>query len=118
MKKQDGLIKFLLKVLDENRDQLVWEHLCYVPKGIYLKYLDKFQLERFEMADAVANWAREDFNIDLSMSTMKDIIVLKQLVLDKYSTVYPHLMRSSKTDHQGWMRVWATNHMEKELLRK
>lgn len=115
---KDGLIKFLLKVLDENRDQLVWEHFCYVPKDTYLKYLDKFNLERFEMADSVADWAKEDFNIDLAMSTTKDIAIVRQLVLDKYSTVYPHLVRKTFTDHQGWLRVWATTHMEKELMRK
>ena len=115
---REGFIKFFLKVLDENRDQLVWEHLCYAPRDLYLKYIDRFGLERFEMADAVANWAKEDFNIDLSMSTTKDIVILRQLVLDKYSTVYPHLLRRSNTDHQGWLRVWVSTHMEKELLRK
>lgn len=37
---REGLIKFLIKVLDENRDKLVWEHLCYAPKGLYLKFID------------------------------------------------------------------------------
>lgn len=113
-----SLIKFLIKVLDENRDVLVWEHICYAPRTLYLKYLKQFGLERFEMADSIQRWASEDFNITLPMTTEKDITILKTLVMDKYSTVYPHITRKSKTDHQGWMRVWVSHHMERELNRK
>lgn len=113
-----GLIKFIIKVLDENADKLVWEHICYAPKDLYLRYLSKKGLERFEMADCIRAWANEDFNFDLAMTTSKDIPVLKQLVIDKYMSVYPHITRSTPTDHQGWMRVWVSTHMEKDLMRK
>lgn len=115
---RDGLIKFILKVLDENKDKLVWEHLCYAPSSTYLRYLSEFDLERNEMGEPVSRWAREDFNLELPMTTAKDISILRELVLDKYSSAYPHLMRKSKTDHQGWIRVWVTTHMEKDLIRK
>ena len=36
---RDGLIKFLIKVLDENKDKLIWEHLCYAPRDLYLKFV-------------------------------------------------------------------------------
>ena len=114
----DGLIKFILKVLDENKDKLVWEHLCYAPAGIYLRYLREFNLERNEMGESVSRSAREDFNLELPMTTAKDISILRELVLDKYNSAYPHLMRKSRTDHQGWIRVWVTTHMEKDLIRK
>lgn len=109
------LIKFLVKVLDENTDKLSWEHLCYAPRELYLKFVKHFDLERFQMADFVARWAKEDFNIDLPMSTMKDIAILRELVTDKYSSVYPHIVRKYHTDRQGWMRIWVTNHMERDL---
>lgn len=115
---REGLIKFLLKVLDENQDRMVWEHLCYAPKDLYLKFLKEKDIERYEMADFIQLWAKEDFNIDLPMTTAKDVVILRELILDKYSSVYPHLMRKSPTDHQGWVRVWVSTHMEKELLRK
>lgn len=115
---REGLIKFMLKVLDENTDKLVWEHLCYAPNELYLKYLKKFELERWEMADSVCNWAKEDFNIDLPMTTAKDIQILRALVIDKYNSVYPHITRKNRTDHQGWMRVWVSTHMEKELQKR
>ena len=115
---RDGLIKFILKVLDENRDKLVWEHLCYAPSDLYKRYLAAFQMERSEMGEAVSRWAREDFNFELPMTTAKDIQVLRELVLDKYSSAYPHLMRKSNTDHQGWIRVWVSTHMEKDLIRR
>lgn len=69
------------------------------------------------MADCVSRWAKEDFNIDLPMSTYKDIAILRELVLDKYSNAYPHLVRKTETDRQGWMRVWVSNHMERDLQR-
>lgn len=114
----EKLIKFLLKVLDEDKDRLVWEHLCYAPADLYLEYLKKFHLERNEMGEAIAHWAREDFNFDLPMTTAKDIAILRALVLDKYKSAYPHLVRSPQhTDRQGWIRVWVSTHMEKDLVR-
>ena len=112
---QEELIKFLVKVLNEDTDKLSWEHLCYAPKELYLKFLRVKGLERFQMADFVSSWAREDFNIELPISTYRDIAILRELVLDKYSNAYPHLLRKSETDRQGWMRVWVSTHMEKEL---
>lgn len=115
---KDGLIKFILKVLDENKDMLVWEHLCYAPASVYLKYLETYGLERSEMGEVISRWAREDFNMELPMTTAKDISVLRELVFDKYRSAYPHLVRHSKTDHQGWIRVWVTTHMERDMMRR
>lgn len=56
---REGLIKFLIKVLDENRDKLIWEHLCYAPKDLYLKFIDTMGIERFEMADFAENSSRK-----------------------------------------------------------
>lgn len=113
----NDLIKFLVKVLNEETDKLSWEHLCYAPKELYLKFLRTYGLERFQMADYVSKWAKEDFNVDLPMTTSKDINILRELVLDKYRSAYPHLLRISATDRQGWMRVWVANHMERDLQR-
>lgn len=113
-----GLIKVILKVLDENRDKLVWEHLCYAPRDLYLQYLDKYQMQRADYGEAVSKWAQEDFNIDLPMTTAKEITILRELIKDKYKSTYPHLIRDNKTDHQGWIRVWICTHMQKDMLRK
>lgn len=115
----DGsLIKFVLKVLDENTDDLVWEHLCYAPKDLYLQFIRVKGIDRFEMADWISRWAKEDFNIDLPMTTAKDITILRTLILDKYKSVYPHLIRKNNTDRQGWVRVWVSTHMDKELRKR
>lgn len=111
------LIKFLIKVLNEDTDKLSWEHVCYAPRDLYLKFLAQKGLQRFQMADCVSRWVREDFNTDLPMTTAKDINILRELVLDKYNSAYPHLVRRSETDRQGWLRVWVTNHMERDLQR-
>lgn len=111
------LIKFLIKVLDENTDKVSWEHICYAPRELYLRFLERKDIERFQMADYMARWAKEDFNVDLPMTTRRDILILRELVLDKYKSAYPHLIRQTNTDHQGWMRVWVSNHMERDLQR-
>ena len=45
------LIKVMVKILDENKDILVWDHFCYAPKDLYLKFLENRGIERFEMAE-------------------------------------------------------------------
>lgn len=107
--------KIMLKVLNERRDQLSWEHFCYVNRDLYHKYLHEFSIERVELSDSIARWAKEDFNIDLSMSSYKDIRVVKALITDKYKSIYPHIFTPTYTDHQGWTRVWVTTHMERDL---
>ena len=112
-------IKILLKVLDENRDEVVWEHLCYAPNETYLNFLTQKNIERFELADWIRVWISEDFNMDLPMTTTKDLKILRELIQDKYLSVYPHIAkRYSTIDYQGWIRVWLTTHMEKELAKK
>lgn len=111
------LIKFLVKVLDENHNEVSWEHLCYTPRDLYLRFVQCHHIERYEMADFVSKWAKEDFNIDIAMTTAKDIGILRELVLDKYKNAYPHLIRQTDTDRQGWIRVWVSNHMERDLQR-
>lgn len=112
------LIKVLIKVLDEDKDKQVWEHVCYAPRDLYLDFIQKLELERFEFADFLSRWAKEDFNIDIPMTLSKDIEILRALVLDKYSSAYPHLLRKSATDRQGWIRVWVSTHMERELQKR
>ena len=111
-------IKVLLKVLDENKDELVWEHLCYAPQDLYIDFLTRKDIERADLAEYICRWAKEDFNIDLPMSTYQHIKILRELVQDKYLTVYPHFAVKNRTDRQGWMRVWICDKMKKELLRK
>ena len=48
------LIKVLIKVLEERSDKLVWEHVCYVPRDIYLDFLRSKDIERFEVADYIS----------------------------------------------------------------
>ena len=112
-------IKVLLKLLDENRNEVVWEHFCYAPSSTVLDFLAKKDIERAELADWVQIWAKEDFNIDLPMTTTTNLKILKELIQDKYLSVYPYIaQRYSKIDYQGWIRIWITTHMQKELDRK
>ena len=112
------LIKVLIKVIDEYKDKFVWEHVCYLPRDVYLNFLTTKDIERSDLSEYLTRWARLDFNIDLPMTTMRDLQILKALIRDKYQTVYPHISRNNRTDHQGWTRVWLMHHIEKELKKK
>lgn len=112
------LIKVMVKILDENKDILVWDHFCYAPKDLYLKFLENRGIERFELAEYLQRWCLLDFNCDLPMTRAQDIIVLRELILDKYEKIFPYLSRPSNTDRQGWTRVWLCEHMEREMRKR
>lgn len=111
------LIKLLVKVLDEDADKLVWEHVCYLPRGLYLEFLRSKGIDRVDFVDYLTKWAKDDFNVDFPVTTVRQLQMLKALIIDKYNSVYPHITRKTKTDHQGWTRVWIAQYMEKGLKR-
>ena len=119
--RDEKLIKVMVKVLNEDRDELRWEHLCYAPALLYLKFLTVKDIERFELAEYLSKWAMFDFNIDLQMTKSSDLALLKELIVNRYKKMFPYLARSfndSHVDHQGWVRIWLADHMERELRRK
>lgn len=107
--------KVLIKILDEDTEKIVWAHVCYVKKDLYLKFLDTFGIGRLEVADFLSKWAKEDFSQDLTMTLKRDLKILKSLVMDKYSRLCPTIYNNNMIDIHGWMRVWMTEKMEKEL---
>jgi len=111
------LAKILLRVLDEKNDVLEYTHFCYVSETLLNVFLEKFKCGRIDLTDYIIKWCEEDFAMNLPMSKKRDIIILRELIKDRISRAHPHLYLASKTDRQGWVRVWLSTHMEKELTK-
>lgn len=110
-----NLAKVLIKVVNESHDRIEWTHISYIDEGLYKRFLEEKNIETSDMNDYLSRWAKEDFNIELSMSSKNDIRVLKELVKDFYHRAHPELYIESPTDRQGWLRVWITRKMKEEL---
>lgn len=107
--------KIVIKVVNEAHDRAEWTHISYIDKVLYDKFMKKEHIESIELNDYLSRWVKEDFNIDLAMSSKNDIRVLKELVKDFYKRAHPELYIESHTDRQGWLRVWLTKKIKEEL---
>ena len=107
--------KILLKINDAETDAPKWVHLCYADENLYNTYLFLQSDEYKCMNPTLSDWAKEDFNVDLSMNSIEDIATLKQLVKEAYREKYPEIYRDSPTDRQGWLRIWVNNKMKEAI---
>lgn len=96
--------KILVKVKDLN--SLKWIHLCYIDSDLWQEFLQDSTSEGLNQL--LADWCQEDFKVQLPMATAADIATLKELIRSHYEKQYPEIFLESKTDRQGWIRVWFT----------
>lgn len=110
-----ALKKVLIKVINDETDKAVWEHVSYVDEKLYKYFLKKMDCSTSEFADWLSKWVKQDFNAELSMTHKNDILILKKLVKDRYKKSHAQLFIDSSTDRQGWVRVWVTRKIMEEL---
>lgn len=110
-----SLKKVLIKVINDETDKFEWCHIAYTNEELYTSFLQDMDCSRLEFANYVSKWVYEDFNLELTMAHKNDILILKELVKDRYSKAHPHLYIKSGTDRQGWIRVWLSKKMEEEI---
>lgn len=108
-------IKLGLKVYDGDSNKVKWVHLCYLDRGLWEGFSNKFNATKEDMAGYLADWALEDFNINLSMSTKTDLAILRELVKDRYEQLYPLFKNEFSRDMHGWTRIWITQRIEREM---
>ena len=107
--------KIVLKLLDEDTNDLKWFHLCYVGSSLYNNFLKTFDTDSIGFADYIADWLKKDFNLDISLTTKKDLNILRAVIVDKYKRLFPVIYNNSDIDINGWIRVWIMQKMEEEL---
>lgn len=108
-------IKVVIKVLDATSEKIKWIHLCYLEESLYRKFCEDKQIQPTDFNEVLARWCKEDFDLELSMSSSKDLYLLKGAVKDFYKRAHPDIYVDSVTDRQGWLRVWVTRKIKEEL---
>lgn len=111
----ESLAKVLIKVADTCLNKEVWVHICYMRKDLYLEFLEEKCIARKELADYLSKWVKRDFRMNLPITSMRDVLILKALIKDRYKTIYPNIYLETNIDRQAWMRVWVTENMKREL---
>lgn len=104
-----------IKPRDETKSDIIWIHVCYMDTTLYLQFLKYFEITRASISTYIAKWVLNDFGIDLTMAQQNDYAILRELVKDRYKKANPKIYYDSMIDRQGWLRVWLTDHFEKEL---
>lgn len=104
--------KIQFRLLEDTGEK--WVHFCYVSEELKEEFDEKVgRLQRTANYWAI-KWAMEDFGIS-QVDTQEQLLDLKERIKNMYKDKYPELYIDSSTDSQGWLRVWYTNHMMKEL---
>ena len=67
------------------------------------------------MRPYLSKWARIDFNVDLAFETTYALELLTILVKDRYKAIQPVIYRTHLIDDEGWIQVWVSSNMEKEI---
>lgn len=109
--------KILLKLSNSTNiyGRCEWRHLCYVDKELCDSYLSTTGKTMVDMGKTIVGWCKRDFQKDIKLNTRKSIEELREIIKNHYKTKYPELYHDSNTDRQGWVRVWITENMKKEL---
>ena len=96
--------KIQLRAFDRRRNQNFWFHFCYIPKAVWLRYKERFQVANLDAQ--VKAWLKQDF--DFEVEYMEDIYEAKEHIKKLYAKVYPDVYLDNEGDRQGWARVWLT----------
>lgn len=106
------LVKIQTKIVEG--DATRWVHFCYVPQDIKERF-DKLCNTLGHLTNYyISVWAYNEFELQ-DVDTPEGMVTLREAVRGKYKELYPHLFFDSVTDKQGWLRVWFTENMEREL---
>lgn len=108
--------KVQLKVKNEEGIQQ-WVHFCYLNPEICDAFLKATNTKQKNLSKWLTKWAKEDFHWEIDFTEYSHIQLLKELVIDKYKSVYPHLYYNKAVDTHGWMRCWVSEKMGKEIRR-
>lgn len=110
--------KLLLKMSIRGSDGAIsntWVHFCYVQKDIYDQFLSTSKSSEDQLNNILSRWCFEEFGVKLLMDKPEDLATLKELIKDRYKSMYPEFYRDSSTDRQGWTRIWVNHKMREEI---
>lgn len=109
--------KLLIKTIREN--EIKWVHLSYIPEEVYTDFFRVTGCETTDFGAYLSKWVKEDFKVNMSMSTYTDLIRLKELVQKRYEYEYAELYSGDNGKLlriSGWIKKWLCYHMRMEVL--
>jgi len=107
---------YLKMVYIRVKDQEDKAYVCSIHPDIYNTFFDVCKVHRTFFKRWLTKWAEEDFNWWIDFSEKYHIQLLKELVIDKYRCVYPHIHYNQVvTNEHFWLRVWMSEHMGREI---
>lgn len=115
MEKKPEVKKLVIKVLDLDTNRTDWVHVCYLSQDLYTAFIEALGIGSDELVNYMIKWAYSDFRTYVTLSTKQELQTLKSLVMDKYKEINPTIFKTSLIDTKGWMRVWISEHIEREL---
>lgn len=92
-----------------------WKHFCYVDEKLFKTYLEHYKLERSEFSQVIERWVLEEFNVIVQFQTDWEVDKVRELIFDRYTKVYPYVAINRVIDHKGWVGIWVTEQMGREL---
>lgn len=107
--------KLMVKLFDEESERIRWFHVCYIGRKLYNAFLEEKHIDSVQFADFIADWFNKDFGQHITMTTKRDLNILKGVVKEKYRVIFPAIYNNTEIDNQGWVRVWLSEKMEEEL---
>lgn len=107
--------KLMIKLLDEDSGRVRWFHVCYIGSKLYNLFLQEKQIDSIQFADYIADWFNKDFGQHITMTSKRDLNIVKGVVKEKYRVIFPSIYNNTQIDSQGWVRIWLSEKMEEEL---
>ena len=107
--------KLMVKLFDEDSGKVKWLHVCYIGSKLYDTFLEEKHIDSIQFADFIADWFNKDFGQHITMTTKRDLNILKGVVKERYKVIFPAIYNNTEIDSQGWVRVWLSEKMEGEL---
>lgn len=104
-------------VHEEQYRKMKSDYVCHMNSELYNEFCNLFGVEYKDLYWWIAKWTKEDFNLSYDFCKANDLRILRELVLDKYATLYPFIYYNNLIKVDGWMRVWISEHMGREIKR-
>jgi phenylacetate-coenzyme A ligase PaaK-like adenylate-forming protein len=107
-----NLQNVMFRALREGRYE--WVHFCHVPQELKRKFMNITRKLKKSTTVYIRKWAKEDFGVE-SIETWEQLEELKMRIKNSYRKRYPEIFLDNEVDRQGWIRVWTTKHIEREI---
>lgn len=91
--------------------------LCAVNPIILNSFFKVTHTSRKNIVEWIRKWTNEDFNWIIDYTEYYHLNLLKELVIDKYKKIYPHIYYNNAIDDNTWIRVWISEKMGREIRR-